>query len=148
MSGRFSEKGKTEEEIKEIRKKKGKSSRNRGARAEWDLAKLFNEYGFEDAERTAQRRGKEGGDADVIGVPYLHIESKYVERLNLDKAMEQGERDCRQANKLAIPVVCHRKPHQHWKITLDLEYFLQMWSIIDDADKEALVIYVNKKKNK
>ncbi len=64
------------------------------------------------------------GDADVIGVPYLHLEVKRVQALNLDKAMEQSRRDAREGE---IPTVVHRKDGQDWKITLSLEDFLPIY---------------------
>lgn len=98
------------------------NSRSKGKRNELLLAHFFQKYGF-DAKRGQQYSGI-NGDADVVGVPYLHLECKAVQKLNLDKAMEQSIRDAREGE---IPTVVHRKDRQDWKITLSLEDFMPMY---------------------
>lgn len=98
------------------------NSRQKGKRNELLLAHFFQKYGFE-ARRSQQYAGI-NGDADVVGVPYLHIECKAVQKLNLDKAMEQSIRDARDGE---TPTVVHRKDRQEWKITLRLEDFMPFY---------------------
>lgn len=98
------------------------NSRAKGARNELLLAHFFQEWGF-GARRGQQYSGLQG-DADVVGVPYLHIECKAVQKLNLDKAMGQSIRDAREDE---IPVVVHRKDRQPWRITLSLEDFMKFY---------------------
>lgn len=98
------------------------NARNKGKRNELILAHKLQEYGY-DARRSQQFAGI-NGDADVIGVPYLHIECKAVQKLNLDKAMEQSIRDAKDGE---IPVVMHRKDRQPWRVTLDLDHFMEMY---------------------
>ena len=52
------------------------NSRAKGARAELALAKVFREHGYE-ARRGQQYCGA-NGDADVVGLPYTHVECKHV----------------------------------------------------------------------
>ncbi len=82
----------------------GKKSREKGKRGERELAKLLISYGY-DARRGQQYCGA-NGDADVVGLPGLHIECKWVENLNLSDAMAQSERDAKQGE---IPVVIHKR---------------------------------------
>lgn len=94
-----------------------------------DLAKVLRDFGFE-ARRGQQFSGK-NGDADVVGLPGIHIECKHCERTNLDEWMEQSERDAH-AEFLAsgtpvVPVVIHRKNRQEWRITMTLKDFLDMF---------------------
>ena len=98
------------------------NSRDKGKRNELLLAHFFQKFGF-DARRGQQFSGIHG-DADVVGVPFLHLECKAVQKLNLDKAMEQSIRDAREGE---IPTVVHRKDRQDWKITLALEDFMPMY---------------------
>lgn len=98
------------------------NSRNKGKRNELLLAHFFQRWGFE-ARRGQQFSGLQG-DADVVGVPYLHLECKAVQKLNLDKAMEQSQRDAREGE---IPVVVHRKDRQEWRITMTLEEFMPIY---------------------
>lgn len=98
------------------------NSRAKGARNELLLAHFFQEWGF--GARRGQQYAGINGDADVVGVPYLHIECKAVQKLNLDKAMAQSIRDAREDE---IPVVVHRKDRQPWRITLSLEDFMKFY---------------------
>lgn len=105
------------------------NSRAKGKRGELDLAKVLRDFGFE-ARRGQQFSGK-NGDADVVGLPGIHIECKHCERTNLDEWMEQSERDAH-AEFLAsgtpvVPVVIHRKNRQEWRITMTLKDFLDMF---------------------
>lgn len=98
------------------------NSRDKGKRGELEIAHIMQDYGFS-ARRGQQFSGLQG-DADVVGVPYLHLEIKRVQALNLDKAMEQSQRDSREGE---IPVVVHRKDRQDWRITMTLEEFMPMY---------------------
>lgn len=101
----------------------GRSSREKGKEGERSLAAYLRERGFAEARRGQQYAGA-NGDADVTGLPGIHIECKRVERLNLDAALEQSERDARAGE---IPVVIHRKNRQSWRITLALDDFLKIY---------------------
>lgn len=101
---------------------KRKNSRSKGKRGELEASHLFQEYGYE-ARRGQQFSGLQG-DADVVGVPFLHLEIKRVQALNLDKAMEQSIRDARDGE---IPIVMHRKDRQPWRVTLDFEDFMKLY---------------------
>lgn len=98
------------------------NSREKGAAAERELAKILREHGF--AARRGQQFSGANGDPDVIGIPGIHIEAKRVERLNLSEAMKQSERDAREGE---IPVVIHRKNREPWLVTLSLEDFIKLY---------------------
>lgn len=106
------------------------NSREKGKRGEREVAKILRDFGFGDARRGQQFSGKEG-DADVVGIPLLHLEIKNVEHLNLDKAMEQSERDAKaefqKKGRVAVPVVIHKKNRTPWRITMELKDFLDMF---------------------
>lgn len=63
------------------------------------MANKLKEYGYK-CRRTQQFCGNTGQADDVVGLDYIHIESKRVERLNIDKAIEQAVRDTRMINSL------------------------------------------------
>lgn len=67
------------------------NSREKGKRGERELAGELRRHGY-DARRGQQYCGA-NGDADVVGLPGLHIECKRVERLDLYAAMSQAEHD-------------------------------------------------------
>ncbi len=93
------------------------NSKRKGSGGERELAKKLRGYGFKDCRRGQQYCGA-NGDADVVGLPFCHIECKRVERLNIDKAMQQAQEDC---NEFKFPVVMHRKNGGEWMATMLLE---------------------------
>lgn len=80
--------------------------------------------------------GKSGDASDVVveEMPALHIECKMVERLNLEKAIEQAVRDC--LDKL--PVVCHRKVRGEWMLTVHLRNLRQLSEMVIAAEKRCM----------
>ena len=98
------------------------NSRAKGKAGELELAHELVKYGY-DTRRGQQFCGA-NGDADVVGVPGLHLEVKRVEKLDYYKAYEQSERD---ANDGETPVVVHRKNRKRWLVTLSLEDFMKIW---------------------
>ena len=98
------------------------NSRDKGKRGEIELAHELERFGFN--TRRGQQFSGANGDADVVGVPGLHIECKRVERLNLSEAYKQSERDARIDE---MPVVMHRKNREGWMVTLSLRDFMKLW---------------------
>ena len=98
------------------------NSRQKGAAGERELAKKLREYGY-DCRRSQQYCGA-NGDADVIGLPGIHIECKRVERLNIDEAMLQAIRDRREGE---FPAVFHRKNNSKWMVTMLLDDWQEIY---------------------
>lgn len=94
----------------------GKMQREKGKRGERELAGILKDHGY-DCRRGQQFCGT-AGDADVIGLPGIHIECKRVERLNLQEAMDQAGRDAREGE---LPAVFHRRDRSGWLVTMRLE---------------------------
>ena len=61
----------------------------------------------------------------LCGLDYIHIEVKRVENLNIDKAMEQAKRDAKDG---LIPAVFHRKNGKKWKVTMELDRFMEIYN--------------------
>lgn len=101
------------------------NSREKGARGERELANKLKEYGF--ACRRGQQYSGANGDADVIGLPGVHIECKRVESLNIDKAMKQASDNASEGN---LPAVFHRRNGQEWKVTMRLEDWMQIYKAV------------------
>ena len=98
------------------------NSRQKGAAGERELAKKLREYGYEC--RRGQQYCGTNGDADVIGLPGIHIECKRVERLNIDGAMLQAIRDRREGE---YPAVFHRKNNHEWLVTMRLNDWIEIY---------------------
>lgn len=99
------------------------NSRQKGARGERELSNVLKGYGFKECRRGQQFCGS-NGDADVVGLPGVHIECKRVEALNIDKALNQAETD---ASETEIPAVFHRKNGKSWKVTVGLSDFIRLY---------------------
>jgi len=102
----------------------GKASRDKGKRGERELAGVLRDYGY-DCRRGQQFCGA-NGDADVVGLPGIHIECKRVERLDLYGAVGQAVRDAKEEE---LPVVMHRKNNCEWLVTMPLEEWISVQRI-------------------
>lgn len=112
------------------------NSRRKGAEGERELARKLAYYGF-DTRRGQQYHG--GGDSpDVVGLPGVHIECKRVEHLQIENAMAQSRRDAEGTDE--IPVVMHRRNREGWKVTMDLDEFMNMY-LAATCDSERVSRY-------
>ena len=98
------------------------NSRNKGATGERELAKKLREYGY-DTRRGQQYCGS-NGDADVVGLPGVHIECKRNERLNVYDAMSQAIGDAKGGE---APTVMWRKNNREWLVTMRLSDWIEMY---------------------
>lgn len=103
------------------------NSREKGARGERELARALRQYGYN--SRRGQQYSGANGDADVVGLPGIHIECKRVERLNIHDAMNQAKQDRRENE---IPAVFHRKNNCEWLVTLTLDDFIKIYREWED----------------
>lgn len=108
----------------------GKSQREKGKRGERELARILKEHGY-DCRRGQQYCGA-NGDADVAGLPGIHIECKRVERLNLLDAMKQSKGD---AEAGEFPAVFHRRDRQEWLVTMRLEDWIELYREWDSGNQ-------------
>ena len=98
------------------------NSKKKGAKGERELANKLKEYGY-NCRRGQQYNGLEG--EDVVGLDYIHIECKRVEKLNIEKAIEQAKRD---KSEEQLPAVFHRKNRGKWLVTMELENWIQIYN--------------------
>jgi len=98
------------------------NSRNKGAAGERELAGKLRKYGYEC--RRGQQYCGSNGDADVVGLPGIHIECKRVEKLNLYDALDQSVRD---AKENEMPAVFHKKNRRDWLVTMRIEDFMKIY---------------------
>jgi hypothetical protein len=99
------------------------NSRDKGARYERELAGQLRDYGY--AARRGQQYSGANGDADVVGLPGLHIEAKRREKMQLYDWMAQSVRDARPGE---LPVVMHRKNDSQTLVTMRLPDFMKLYS--------------------
>lgn len=109
------------------------NSKAKGARFERELARRLRVYGF-DARRGQQFCGA-NGDADVVGLPGIHIEAKHQEKMHLYNWMEQAERDAR-ANEL--PAVFHKKNGAEVLVTMTFDDWMQLYVRNKNDEKDKM----------
>ena len=99
------------------------NSRQKGAVAEREIAKILRGYGYE-ARRGQQYNGF-NGDADIVtNIVGFHWEIKRTERVDIDKFMEQSIRDAKDGE---TPIVAHRRNNKEWKVTMRLDDFIKLY---------------------
>lgn len=98
------------------------NSRRKGSDGELELSNILKSRGFQ--TRRGQQFCGANGDADVVGMPGVHIECKRVEQLNIHKAMEQAKNDAKEDE---IPAVFHRKNRTKWLVTVSLDDFIKLY---------------------
>lgn len=99
------------------------NSREKGKRFERKLASILkNDYGY-DCRRGQQYCGA-NGDADVIGLPGLHIEAKHQEKMQLYDWINQAKRDAKDG---LLPVVFHKKNNCEILASMTLDTFMKIY---------------------
>ena len=98
------------------------NSRQKGARGERELASVLRFHGFH--TRRGQQYCGANGDADVVGLPGVHIECKRVERLDLYSAVAQSRHDAKEGELITV---MHRKNNSEWLVTMPLEDWIKLY---------------------
>lgn len=108
------------------------NSRQKGKRGELELAHWLSERGHE--ARRGQQYSGANGQADVVGLPGVHIECKRVEQFGparLEDALRQSARDAYadslRAGEYMLTTVWHRTNRTGWKVTMPAEEWLKLY---------------------
>lgn len=97
----------------------GRKEREKGCRGERLWRDECRKAGFENVERGGQAMYQRGSElADVVGLPGVHQEVKFVERLNYRQAMEQSERDSIDEGAGNLPILAHKTSRKGWLVTM------------------------------
>lgn len=110
------------------------NSKQKGARGERELSNKLKDYGYE--TRRGQQYCGANGDADVVGLPGIHIECKRVEKLNIYDAVDQAKRDsgCEDLPfGYDLPAVFHRKNNCEWLVTMPLDHWIDLYRAYKDG---------------
>lgn len=102
------------------------NSKRKGAQGERELSSKLKEYGYN--TRRGQQYCGANGDADVVGLPGIHIECKRVQKLNIYDAISQAKAD---AKENELPTVFHRKDRSEWLVTMTLEDWMKIYKQIN-----------------
>lgn len=105
------------------------NSKAKGARFERLLASKIREYGY--TARRGQQYCGANGDADVVGLPNIHIEAKHNETLNIFNAMAQAKTDCKENE---LPVVFHKKNNTEILVTMTFDDWMKIYNNSDYSE--------------
>lgn len=101
----------------------GKSSQAKGRRGERELAALLQQHGYDVRPGEPLNYGKE---ADLVGLPKIHVECKRCQQVRLETWMEQATKDAQRFQD-GVPTIFHRKDRSPWLVTMSLENWLQLY---------------------
>ena len=120
----------------EKKRKQGKASREKGARFERELSKLFNEHGFSTHRGYVQFK-----QSDVIGLDGIHIEAKAVERLNPWAALQQATEEAKK-RKDGMPTVFWKRSRKGIMVCMSFDDFMTLYKIargkVYDAERSCI----------
>lgn len=112
------------------------NSKQKGARYERELAAYFRDCGYS-ARRSAQYCGNTGDAADIVGLPFIHVEAKHQETLRLKDWIDQAVHD---ASEGKLPAVFHRKNNEKTLVTMRLDDWMKMYKAYEGCRAAEKVI--------
>ena len=110
----------------------GRMSRDKGARAERELAKILTRYGI------GCRRGQVfNKEPDIVGVDGIHVEVKRTEKPEFAAYMKQAA-EASEKKKDGIPVVFWRPSRHPWTVSMRARDYLWMTAGMVSVDEGLL----------
>ncbi len=109
------------------------NSKSKGARFERELAGRLRVYGY-NCRRGQQYCGA-NGDADVVGLPGIHIEAKHQEKMQLYDWVWQAKRD---AKPDELPAVFHKKNNHEILVTMTFDDWMILYGARNDTKEEQI----------
>ena len=107
----------------------GKASRDKGQRGERMLRDIFNYHGYGTFRGDCFRH-----EQDVEGLPGIHVEAKFVEKLSLRKAMEQSIAEAKEKDG-GLPAVFHKTSRQPWLVTMRIDDWMQIYKAWEERQR-------------
>lgn len=120
------------------------NSKSKGKRGERYVVNKFKDRGYQ-CNRTAQFKGNTGRADDIEGIDYIHVEVKFVEKLNMENAMKQAIRDSKESDRKAFPTVFSKKNNEELLVTMRFEDWINLYdSYYSDMklkEREEEIVY-------
>ena len=101
-----------------------KMQREKGKRGERLWRDKCREQGYTEVRRTSQYCGQTGDASDCVGLPGIHQEVKFVEKLNVRNALTQAIND---SHDKAIPIVAHKTSNCEWLVTMRADDWFNLY---------------------
>jgi len=100
----------------------GLKEREKGARGERMLRDELHELGFEDATRGFVWNHT----SDLVGLDGIHVECKFVEKLNIRNALDQAKDESIKRQD-GLPTVFSKTSRKPWIVTMDLKDWAKLY---------------------
>ena len=104
-------------------KKAGKAAREKGARFERELSKLFNEHGFHTHRGYVFHK-----QSDVVDLLGIHVEAKAHERMNVWDAMKQAVEEA-EKRKDGMPTVFWKRSRKGIMVCMRFDDWMKLYTI-------------------
>ena len=104
-------------------RKAGKAAREKGARFERELSKLFNQHGFDTHRGYVFHK-----QSDVVNLLGIHVEAKAVERLNPWAALQQATEEAKKRMD-GMPVVFWKRSRKGIMVCMSFDDFMTLYKV-------------------
>lgn len=105
------------------------NQKKKGSRRELELAHIFQDKGFKDAHRTQQFCGDTSDNAaDVVGLPFIHVECKGTQVTNINAFIKQAKRDAAKKKTKELPTVFYKRNNEPWLVVMDIEDWFKLYN--------------------
>ena len=104
-------------------KKRGKASKDKGARGERMLSAFLNSFGLH-----THRGYVHCGQSDLVDLLGIHVECKFVEKLNVRAAMEQAIKETGK-RKDGMPTVFWKASRKPWLTIMLTEDWVKLYQM-------------------
>ena len=113
----------------EAMKKRGKASKDKGARGERLLSAFLNSFGLH-----THRGYVHCGQSDVVDLLGIHCEVKFVERLNVRQAMEQAITEAKK-RKDGMPTVFWKRSRKGIMVCMRFDDWMKLYKMARRKDE-------------
>ena len=110
----------------------GLKEKEKGARGERMLRDELRRFGFGEVTRGFTWQGT----SDLVGLPDIHVECKFVEKLNVRAALQQAEEEA-EKRKDGKPTVFSKTSRKPWIVTMRLEDWAEIYRGYMEAKKNV-----------
>lgn len=100
----------------------GLKEKRKGERGERMLRDELHELGFEDATRGFVWNHT----SDLVGLDGIHVECKFVEKLNIRNALDQAKAESIKRQD-GLPTVFSKTSRKPWIVTMDLKDWAKLY---------------------
>lgn len=114
------------------KRKAGKAAKDKGSRGERLLSAFLNSFGLH-----THRGYVHCGQSDLVDLLGVHVECKFVERLNVRQAMEQAIRES-EKRKDGMPAVFWKVSRKPWLTIMLTEDWVKLYKMASGKNHDTM----------